>query len=595
MYGFALFSRDPGDAEAKERLNRAYELAADKLGRFHAVTVRSQHRVAMLRLSEEDHEAAGDLLETAIDRMSDHDDLQDLDDLQDFRLGLARVRLKQNRLKDAIELADDVCDWRSKNLGDNHLGTAAARFERAKLLLELDRPPLDRIESDLFEAHRVYTTQRWIPVRRRIEVAKVFVQKLPRFEEAEHADGGARTDSAPVGSAATSWSEQRQSRIEGLFEDLLAHSGGEADDDEKRLETLSYRNEFGRWLRQNGRLDDAESQYLQALEGRREVLPEHHSDLLTSENNMGVLRFVQGNYEEAETYFRTAFDGRLAQDGEISPGTLNAAYYLRESILKQGRTLDESLEDDIFRIERAVLGETSETVLAKLKLRVEESLQADDLDAAARYQDRLRSSYKEKHGVGHPLTVQADLKLGQVYRRLGRTDEAKACFERVLQHPKVFKDQDREQLFWTQNELGLIYRQEGVIEDAHRLYQEAWEGRKAKLGETHPDTLTSLNNLGILEYSRKEYEAAKGYFQRALEGRRETLGDRHPATLDSQTYLAFARLECDEDLEEVEALLADVYEIRLDLYGPNDPKTREAGDHVDLVRRLRGHLPVTQG
>ena len=165
----------------------------------------------------------------------------------------------------------------------------------------------------------------------------------------------------------------------------------------------------------------------------------------------------------------------------------------------------------------------------------------------------------------------------------------------MLQHPKVFKNQDREQLFWTQNELGLIYRQEGLIEDAHRLYQEAWEGRKAELGETHPDTLTSLNNLGILEFSRKAYEAAKAHFQSALDGRRRTLGDRHPATLDSQTYLAFARLECGEAPEEVEALLVDVYEIRLDRYGPNDPKTREAGDHVDWVRQLRGRLPVTQG
>ena len=62
-------------------------------------------------------------------------------------------------------------------------------------------------------------------------------------------------------------------------------------------------------LKEQGKYDEAEPLYREALKVRRETLGDRHPDTLISINNFGGLLKNQGKYDEAEPLFREALTG----------------------------------------------------------------------------------------------------------------------------------------------------------------------------------------------------------------------------------------------------------------------------------------------
>jgi tetratricopeptide (TPR) repeat protein len=126
-------------------------------------------------------------------------------------------------------------------------------------------------------------------------------------------------------------------------------------------------NQTASYLQAQGRYDEAEPLYRQALELRRELLGERHPDVATSLNNLAGLYRAQGRYDEAEPLYRQALELSRELLGERHPDvatSLNNLAYLYQS---QGRYDEaEPLYRQALELSRELLGSAIPRLLAAL-------------------------------------------------------------------------------------------------------------------------------------------------------------------------------------------------------------------------------------
>jgi tetratricopeptide (TPR) repeat protein len=77
---------------------------------------------------------------------------------------------------------------------------------------------------------------------------------------------------------------------------------------ERHPDVATSLNNLAGLYRAQGRYDEAEPLYRQALELSRELLGERHPDVATSLNNLAYLYQSQGRYDEAEPLYRQALE-----------------------------------------------------------------------------------------------------------------------------------------------------------------------------------------------------------------------------------------------------------------------------------------------
>ena len=77
-------------------------------------------------------------------------------------------------------------------------------------------------------------------------------------------------------------------------------------------------------LQAQGKYNEAEPLYREALEGRRATLGNRHPNTLSSINNLGGLLYAKGNLAAAERLCREALEVRRATLGNRHPDTLNS-------------------------------------------------------------------------------------------------------------------------------------------------------------------------------------------------------------------------------------------------------------------------------
>ena len=87
------------------------------------------------------------------------------------------------------------------------------------------------------------------------------------------------------------------------------------------LSTLASINNLGLLFKAQGKLEEAEPLYREALEGKRATLGDRHLTPSASINNLGLLFQDQGKLEEAEPLFREALEGMRATLGDRHPHT----------------------------------------------------------------------------------------------------------------------------------------------------------------------------------------------------------------------------------------------------------------------------------
>ena len=295
--------------------------------------------------------------------------------------------------------------------------------------------------------------------------------------------------------------------------------------------TLNLIHDLGYLLKQQGKLDEAESLLREAMEGRRRQLGDEHPVTLLSINHMGLLLHYQNRLDEAEPLYREALDGRRRVLGNDQVGTLTSIHNMGTLRSSQGRWRQaEPLYREALKGQRRLLG--------------------DD----------------------HEYTMRSINNLGLCLKRLGKTNEAETLYREVLDlKRRVLGDKHWETLVSITN-MGTLLMAQDKLEEAELHLREAVAGCRDKLGIEHQHTLTSISHLGKLLYKKEKFDEAETCYREALQGQRRLLGDEHAYTLASLT--AVGKLLCEQGkYDKAESFYREALEVRRRTLGDEHPQT----------------------
>jgi len=216
-----------------------------------------------------------------------------------------------------------------------------------------------------------------------------------------------------------------------------------------------------------GRYEQAEPLYLQALELSQRLLGEDHPNVATSLNNLAGLYKSQGRYNEAEPLYLQALELRKHLLGEDHPNvatSLNDLALLYES---QGR-----------------YNEAEPLLLQALEL------------------------WKHLLGEDHPHVATSLNNLALLYKSQGRYNEAEPLLLQALELWKHLLGEDHPDVATSLNNLAGLYKSQGRYEQAEPLYLQALNICERRLGVEHPNTVTTRKNLEALRaaiYSKRQH------------------------------------------------------------------------------------------
>jgi tetratricopeptide (TPR) repeat protein len=134
-----------------------------------------------------------------------------------------------------------------------------------------------------------------------------------------------------------------------------------------------------------------------------------------------------------------------------------------------------------------------------------------------------------RYGEESPLLALDLNNLAEIYRLMGRHDEAEPLYRRAIVLDEAAGD-DNPGLATSLNNLALLYRAQDRLKEAEPLYKRALVVLEKALGPSHPDVAKSLNNLAMLYRLQGAPEKAQPLQERALKIADEALGAQHPTT-----------------------------------------------------------------
>ncbi len=258
---------------------------------------------------------------------------------------------------------------------------------------------------------------------------------------------------------------------------------------ENSLKLSLYLNNLALLYESQGRYEEAEPLYKQALSLRQELLGERHPDVASSLNNLAALYYWQGRCEEAEPLYKQALSLRQELLGERHPDVASSLNNLALLYDWQGR-----------------YGEAEPLYKQALSLR------------------------QELLGERHPDVASSLNNLALLYDWQGRYGEAEPLYKQALSLRQELLGERHPNVASSINNLAVLYCSQGRYEEAEPLYKQALSLRQELLGECHPDVAQSLNNLAFLYDSQGRYEEAEPLYVKALEIREVSLGMEHPST-----------------------------------------------------------------
>lgn len=187
----------------------------------------------------------------------------------------------------------------------------------------------------------------------------------------------------------------------------------------------SIQNTIGNSYRTLGRFDAAETQLQSALETRRQLFGEEHTEVAQSLNTLGLLRRSEGDYDEADRLFNESLAMRRQLLGPDHPDVATSIQNLAVLRQSQGR-IDEAgqLFEQTLNVRRAVFGDDHADVAVCQYQLANLAASAGDLDRAEQLHREALQARQRALPDGHPDIARSLLALGELL--LNRDDAATA-------------------------------------------------------------------------------------------------------------------------------------------------------------------------
>jgi tetratricopeptide (TPR) repeat protein len=158
-----------------------------------------------------------------------------------------------------------------------------------------------------------------------------------------------------------------------------------------------------------------------------------------------------------------------------------------------------------------------------------ELFRAGRYEAALPYFQKALDLAKSRYGADDPAIAVELNNLAEVYRLMGRLNDAEALYKRAIELDERASPESAG-LATSLNNLALVYRTQKKFAQAEKLYDRSLGMLEKSLGPGHPDVARALNNLAVLYRMKGEPERARPLQERALAIAEGALGRDHPTT-----------------------------------------------------------------
>ena len=248
-----------------------------------------------------------------------------------------------------------------------------------------------------------------------------------------------------------------------------------------------------------GKLDDAEKLYREALEQRRRAVGDRHPEVARAMVNVGNAQLRAGRYRDAQASYRGALERLEAIHGRDATVIAGAIFSLGHSYYYLG--------------------------------------QLDQAEAAYRRTIALREAVM---GPSHISLAGAINNLGQVRQEQGALDDALALLQRALDIKRAALG-DHASVAASEHNVGVVLTRLGRFAEAREWLERARDRRQRLLGDQHGDLAESWLALGELELALGHPARAREPLGRAIRVADRALGEAHPTKASAMVALG----ECD--------------------------------------------------
>ena len=213
----------------------------------------------------------------------------------------------------------------------------------------------------------------------------------------------------------------------------------------------------------------------------------NHIDTATSYNNIGIVYYSQGDYENALEYSFKALHIREKILGPNHPDVAES-YNNIGSIYSSQRDFDKALE----------------------------------------YHFKALNIMEEVHETDHPYTALSYNGIGAAYDGQGDYGKALEYYFKALSIDEKIHGPNHPDVAVSYNNIGAAYDSQGDYEKALEYHFKALDIREKIFGADHPDTASSYINIGTVYCRQRDYEKALEYSFKALDIQEKILGPNHP-------------------------------------------------------------------
>jgi serine/threonine-protein kinase len=284
---------------------------------------------------------------------------------------------------------------------------------------------------------------------------------------------------------------------------------------------------LGTISQQLGNLAQADSLLTLALEQRRRVLGNAHSDVAEGLVALGQLRVEQARFEEGERMIREALaiDRRaLAPD---HPAMLRAMSALGRVLQSRGEYEEATLvQGELVRMHAAAGGETPDLASSMSEL-ASTHFYAGHYDTSDSINALVLAMSRRLYGERHPMVAEDFINLGATQLERGDYPAAESYDRQALDITRAWygPDHPKTAAGLTLLARALMYQKQNA--EASALLTDALAIRERVYGPMHPMVASTVNELGSIALAEDRYDEAAAHFGRMVEIYRTAYGGRH--------------------------------------------------------------------
>ncbi len=250
--------------------------------------------------------------------------------------------------------------------------------------------------------------------------------------------------------------------------------------------------------RREGRIDEAEGLWREALALRRAAEPQDPAGLAKGMFHLGdLLRVHRGEMEEAEALYREGLALQESHLGQLRPERLHGLHSLADLLGALGdREAEEALLREAVAVSDVVFGEGSLGGTESLRRTVEARARQGRFEEAFALTEQVLRIREATLGSEHPSVASALVSLAAISTSAGRLEEAEAAQRRALASRARLFGPTAPIVAVGRAELGEILRLQGKEGAAREEFQAALRILADHHPDAHPEVAAVLGRMG---------------------------------------------------------------------------------------------------